>query len=150
MERTPTPDDTDPRRTWAAWLRNAMTRHYGEGFKNNQLAQDTNNVIREQTVSRWLKAEVAPSIQLARLAATTLGANLAEAYIAAGYGNIVEEVSRDLTVAVLAQRETEEDLQRELDAFQEAVNEKISELRSLIQRARARPRDPDPEPGTRP
>lgn len=148
MERTPTPDDTDPRRTWAAWLRAAMTRHYGSDFKNNQLARDTDNVIREQTVSRWLNAEVAPSIQLARLAAITLGANLAEAYIAAGYGNIVEEVSQDLAGAVLAQRETEEDLQRELDAFQDAVNEKISELRALIQRARTRPRDPDP--GTRP
>lgn len=148
MERTPTPDDTDPRRVWATWLRAAMTRHYGEGFKNNQLAQDTKNVIREQTVSRWLNAEVTPSIQLARLAAITLDANLADAYIAAGYGNIVEEVSQDLAGAVLAQRETEEDLQRELDAFQEAVNEKISELRALIQRARTRPRDPDP--GTRP
>ncbi len=148
MDRIPTAGDSTARDTWPTWLRAAMTRHYGDNLKNNWLARDTDNVISEQTVSRWLKGEVAPTIQLARLAAITLEANLAEAYIAAGYGDIVEEVSRSIIGSALAQRETEADLRRELDTFQRTVNETINELRGLINGARTQPRDPRPDPGT--
>lgn len=137
MDRTTPTSDT--RQTFATWLDRAMTNHYGEKYKNNWLARDTDNVIREQTISRWLEGKVkTPDIHLVRLAAKTLEANLAEAYIAAGYGEIVEEVSNSLSEALLEQRETIEDLSRELAAFEQATAEKAASMRAALERARTR------------
>lgn len=147
MELTPTPGAPEPRHTWAAWLRAAMTRHYGEGFLNKQLADDTGNVIREQSVSRWLGAKInAPDVKAVRLVAATLRGNLAEALIAAGYGELVEEVRSSLVQTATespARAKTEDELRRELAALQDDVNSRINELRSRLDRGnRSTPQRP--------
>ena len=135
MERTNPTSAPDPRHTWATGLRAAMKRHYGEGFRNNQLARDTDKAITEQTVSRWLNAEVsAPSIQLVRLTATTLRWNLAEALVAAGYGELVAEIDASLARVTVERAKTEAELQHELAALQDEVNTRLSELRQRLDR----------------
>jgi len=110
-----------------------MTRHYGEGFLNKQLARDTG--IAEQTVSRWLKAEAGiPSIDLVRLTAATLHWNLADAVRAAGYGELVAEVAAALTPAQRAASQTEEELRRDLAALQDEFNARVREMRDRLER----------------
>lgn len=139
MEHPTTSDATDPRHTWARWLRAAMDRHYGPGVRNKQLALDSGGAIREQTISKWLNGEVVPSVQLVRIAAVTLRENLAEALIAAGYGELVEEVRSSLVQMATespARAKTEDELRRELAALQDDVNSRINELRSRLDRGR--------------
>jgi hypothetical protein len=148
MERpaTPTPDDdAATRRAYADWLRRAMTRTFGPDFKNNQLTAATGGLLKEQTVSRHLNAQVAPTLKFARATIKALDADLAEGLTAAGFGDLVREIA-DSLAGDDARTRTEDELRRELADLQATVNERISDLQQRLERGREL-RRPDRDSG---